>query len=142
MVAPGGGPLEQGEEELQLPDLDERLQSVGAPASCRAKIVAALEQLGASGCARAWLGGPLLWSSGTDLSYRVVWDPRDVNLNKLDSMFRSFARDFRVLRERFGGAFQPADVTHPRGEELISLFTDDDDNPRPVLRIGLRRTKP
>src|SRR5713226_8530212 len=109
MVPPAGDAfvLPTGEHVVGLEEVEGLLERLGTPLRARERLTAALNVLRAAGCAQAWLGGPLIWSQGANLGYRIVWDPRDVDPARLDSVFLSSGRDFAGLRQRFGGAFEP-----------------------------------
>jgi len=87
----------------------------------------ALALLADDGCTRVWINGSFVTAKDEPGDFDVVWDPTDVDLDRLDAIFFDFTDGRRAQKERFGGELLPNVVERRSGLVFAEFFQNERD---------------
>lgn len=98
-----------------------------APRQLLDGLAEALALLADDGCTRVWINGSFVTAKDEPGDFDVVWDPTDVDLDRLDAIFFDFADGRRAQKERFGGELLPNVVERRSGLVFAEFFQNERD---------------
>ncbi len=101
----------------------------------------ALELLTEAGCRRVWLNGSFVTAKDEPGDFDAVWDPNDVDTDKLDPIFFDLSNHRLAQKQRFGGELFPDWVETSSGLRFAEFFQRDrSGTPKGIIVIELQGT--
>ncbi len=89
---------------------------------------AALAMLKSAGCRFVYLNGSFVTAKPRPRDYDGCWDTEGVSLDRLDSVFLTFANSRAAQKARYRGEFFPAQLTEGgSGSTFLDFFQTDRD---------------
>jgi len=102
---------------------------------------AALDNLRAAGCSRAFLNGSFVTAKRVPRDFDACWDTEGVNLALLDPVLLTFARGRAAQKAKYLGEFFPARLTEGgSGATFLEFFQTDRQTgaPKGIISIVLQ----
>lgn len=99
---------------------------------------AALVDLRRAGCRTAYVDGSFVTSKTAPGDFDACWDPRGVDLDKLDSVLRTFDEGRAAQKAKYGGELFPSvSFAGCKGPTFLDFFQTDRDTGAPKGIVAL-----
>ncbi len=88
-------------------------------------LLLASKALHIAGCSYLYLDGSYVTGKPKPGDYDACWDPRDVDINQLDSVFLNFDNKRYAQKIKYGGEFFPFHFGAGNGQSFLEFFQTD-----------------